>query len=104
MSAIAPKEPTKDEGLLDAYSRAVVGVVEKVGPAVVSIAIKQNRGRGYGAEGAASGIIFAPDGYILTNNHVVENTVEVDVALTNGDTFKAEIVGTDPATDLAVVR
>jgi S1-C subfamily serine protease len=104
MLPITSNEQTKDEGLLDAYSRAVIGVVEKVGPAVVSITVKQNRGRGYGAEGAASGIIFAPDGYILTNNHVVENTIEVGVALTNGDTFKAEIVGTDPATDLAVVR
>lgn len=100
------KQAGTEEELLDAYSRAVIGMVKKVGPAVVSIGVIM-RGRslhGYGIEGAASGIIIAPDGYILTNKHVVENTAELQVALTNGDMFKAEIVGMDPATDLAVVR
>jgi len=78
--------------------------VDRVGPAVVSIGVRQKNGSGFGGEGAASGIIFAPDGYVLTNNHVVENAGEVQVGLMNGDTFKAEIVGADPATDLAVVR
>src|SRR5574341_1484064 len=104
MSPSSFKPPAGDEDLLDAYSRAVIAVVEKVGPAVVSIGVKQVRSRGYGVEGAASGIIIAPDGYVLTNNHVVENTVDLEVRLTSGDAFKAEIVGTDPATDLAVVR
>ncbi len=101
---ISSKEPLNEESLLDAYSQAVIGVVEKVGPAVVSIGVRQKDTRGYGGEGAASGVIFAPDGYVLTNNHVVENAAEVEVGLIDGDTYKAEIVGTDPATDLAVVR
>jgi S1-C subfamily serine protease len=102
--AMASKEQLSEESLLDAYSQAVIGVVEKVGPAVVSIGVRQKDTRGNAGEGAASGVIIAPDGFVLTNNHVVENAAEVQVGLMNGDTFKAEIVGTDPATDLAVVR
>jgi len=71
---------------------------------VVSIGVRQKGMGGYEGEGAASGVIIAPDGYVLTNNHVVENAAEVQVGLMNGDTYRAEIVGTDPATDLAVVR
>jgi S1-C subfamily serine protease len=104
MVAISSNEPLKEESLLDAYSQAVIGVAEKVGPAVVSIGVRQKSASGHEGEGAASGVIFAPDGYVLTNNHVVENAGEVMVGLTNGDTFQAEIIGTDPATDLAVVR
>ncbi len=98
------KQPLNEESLLDAYSQAVISVVEKVGPAVVSIGIRQKGGNGLQGEGAASGVIFAPDGYILTNNHVVENAAEVQAGLMDGDTFRADVVGTDPATDLAVVR
>lgn len=93
-----------DEALLDSYSRAVISVVEKVGPAVVSIRVKKGRARRPGEEGAGSGVIITPDGFILTNNHVVERADEVEVSLTDGSTFRAQIVGTDPATDLAVVR
>ena len=93
-----------EESLLDAYSQAVISVVEKVGPAVVSIGVRQKGSNGQQGEGSASGVIFAPDGYILTNNHVVESAAEVQVGLMDGDTFRADVVGTDPATDLAVVR
>ncbi|MCZ6479217.1 MAG: S1C family serine protease [Candidatus Methylomirabilales bacterium] len=94
-----------DEGLLDTYSRAVVGVVEKVGPAVVSIGVKKRaRSPRFGQEGAGSGVIIAPDGFILTNSHVVEQAENVEVSLTDGCTLSAHIVGSDPATDLAVVR
>ncbi|HEX8990230.1 MAG TPA: trypsin-like peptidase domain-containing protein [Anaerolineales bacterium] len=93
-----------EESLLDAYSQAVISVVEKVGPAVVSIGIRQKGTNGYSGEGAASGMVITPDGYVLTNNHVVENAAELQVGLRDGDSFPAEIVGTDPATDLAVVR
>jgi S1-C subfamily serine protease len=98
--------PETDEELLDAYSRAVVGVVDKVGPAVVSIGIKTRRTRSAPAEGegAGSGVIVTPDGYVLTNNHVVEQASDVKVSLTDGSTLPAQIVGMDPATDLAVVR
>jgi S1-C subfamily serine protease len=94
---------TFEEELLDAYSRAVIHVVEKVGSAVVSIGVR-NGGRGVQGEGAGSGLIIAPDGFILTNNHVVAGAKSIEVRLTDGGTFPAQIVGTDPATDLAVVR
>jgi S1-C subfamily serine protease len=93
-----------DEQLLDAYSHAVIGVVEKVGPTVVNIAIQKRDRRGQMGEGAGSGVIIAPDGFVLTNNHVVEGTSGIEVSLTDGSTYPAQIVGTDPATDLAVIR
>src|SRR5512142_1911526 len=101
---ISSQQPLNEDSLLDAYSQAVISVVEKVGPAVVSIGVRQKGNGGQVGEGAASGVIFAPDGYLLTNNHVVENASEVQVGLMDGDTFRADVVGTDPATDLAVVR
>lgn len=97
--------PETDEDLLDAYSRAVVGVVDKVGPAVISIGVrKRTRSPRYGQEGAGSGVIIAPDGFVLTNHHVVEGAEDVQVRLTDGRSFSAHLVGSDPATDLAVVR
>ncbi len=94
-----------DRYLLDAYSRAVVGVVQQVGPAVVGIRITmKGAARHTGAEGAGSGVIVAPDGFILTNNHVVEAAQQLTVSLTEGNEFSATVVGTDPATDLAVIR
>jgi S1-C subfamily serine protease len=97
--------PETDEDLLDAYSRAVVGVVEKVGPAVISIGVrKRTRSPRYGQEGAGSGVIIAPDGFVLTNHHVVEGAEDIQVRLTDGRGFSAHLVGSDPATDLAVVR
>src|SRR3989304_2516526 len=95
----------RDEDLPDAYSRAVVGVAEKVGPAVVGIGVrKRAQGPRVRQEGAGSGVIIAPDGFILTNNHVVEGAQDVEVSLPDGRMFPAQIVGGDPATDLAVVR
>jgi len=97
--------PETDEDLLDAYSRAVVGVVDKVGPAVISIGVrKRTRSPRYGQEGAGSGVIIAPDGFVLTNHHVVEGAEDVQARLTDGRSFSAHLVGSDPATDLAVVR
>ena len=94
-----------DEEMLDAYSRAVVSVVEKVGPAVVSIRVKKRApSLRFEREGAGSGVIIAPDGFILTNSHVVEGADEVGASLTDGRTLLAGVVGSDPATDLAVVR
>jgi S1-C subfamily serine protease len=94
-----------DDELLDGYSRAVVGVVERVGPAVISIGVqKPGSGRGTGRDGAASGVIIAPDGYAITNHHVVENAEALEARLTDGSSYAAEVVGSDAATDLAVVR
>jgi S1-C subfamily serine protease len=95
----------KDLELLDAYSRAVIRVVDTVGPAVVSISLG-DRSSGSVSEqpGAGSGVVIAPDGYILTNNHVVQNAKKVHVTLTDGTSLSATVVGKDAATDLAVIR
>jgi S1-C subfamily serine protease len=89
-----------DAGLLDAYSQAVVGVVERVGPAVVSIGRSSRRG----PAGAGSGVVFTPDGYVLTNAHVVAGAHHLELGFTDGSTCAASVVGIDHATDLAVVR
>ena len=88
---------------LDDYSRRIIEVVERVGPAVVSIRIRSGRARG-GPEGAESGVIIAPDGYILTNSHVVRGAGSIEVARASGESYAAEVVGVDPDTDLAVLR
>jgi S1-C subfamily serine protease len=95
-----------DGELLDAYSSAVIRVVEAVGPAVVSISVRgSDRGPGRGrGDGAGSGVLFTPDGYILTNAHVVRGARTVEVALTDGSTHVASVCGVDPPTDTAVVR
>ena len=90
----------EDSELLDAYSRAVVSVVERVGPAVVSIARASRRG----PAGSGSGVVFTPDGYVLTNAHVVAGAEGLTLGFTDGATSAAHVVGFDHATDLAVVR
>jgi S1-C subfamily serine protease len=91
---------------VDAYSRAVVSVVERTGPAVVSISIGAPRGRTEEFEpmGAGSGFVIAPDGYVLTNSHVVQDAPRIDVTFINGDRRSASLIGLDESTDLAVVR
>jgi S1-C subfamily serine protease len=89
--------------LLDAYSEAVVSVVDSVGPTVVSVRTRRG-GRGRRAEGSGSGVILASDGYILTNSHVVQGASEFEISLTDGRRLPASRTGDDPASDLAVIR
>ncbi len=94
-----------DVELLDAYSKAVTTVVDAVGPAIVSISARSNgRRKNPDQTGSGSGVIIAPDGYILTNDHVVHQAEGLTVTLIDGTDLGALVVGKDPATDLAVIR
>lgn len=99
MGTLRELVPIDDEEAFDAYSHAVIGVVDRVGPAVVSLAVQRWR-----REGAGSGFVIAPDGLVLTNSHVVHGAARVQVRLRDGRELSAKVVGDDPATDLAVVR
>src|SRR5689334_17060309 len=90
----------RDEALFDAYSTTVSSVVHQVAPTVVNIRVlSSERGQGGG-----SGFIIAHDGFILTNSHVVHGARDLEVTLHDSRVFPAQLVGTDPETDLAVIR
>jgi S1-C subfamily serine protease len=113
-----PAAPTpatvQDEALLDAYSKSVTRVVRELSPSVVNIDVRLvaksgqpglpgQRGPG-GGGGSGSGFIVTPDGFILTNSHVVHGAAEIQITLADGSRHAAHIVGDDPETDLAVIR
>ena len=94
--------PPEDQALLDAYSRAVIDVVDRVGPAGVRLDVQAGGERRRGSTG--SGVIVAPDGLVLTNSHVVGGASRVTVSTVEGRGLTARIVGDGPDTDLALVR
>jgi S1-C subfamily serine protease len=94
---------SQDEELLDAYSSAVVGVVEAVSPSVVHVQVRGAR-MGRAAQGSGSGTILSPDGIVLTNNHVVEGASAIELSLTDDRRVPARVLGRDPDTDIAVLR
>jgi S1-C subfamily serine protease len=102
----APRRPPAgaaddhDLELLDAYSRAVIGVVEIIAPAVIGVGPTAGERRG----GSGSGFLITPDGYALTNSHVIHGRERITATTHDGDRLDAELIGDDPATDLALVR
>ena len=103
-SRAAEHAPVDDQAILDAYSNAVIGVTERVGPAVVRVEtgpkVRSVRERG----GLGSGIVISPDGLVLTNSHVVGSSKEIRLRDIEGFVTDAHVLGTDPDTDLALLR
>jgi len=87
-----------DERLLDSYSQTVSGVFQKASSAVVNIIVKRQE------QGSGSGFVFTPDGYIITNSHVVHGATRIEVCFVDGRRLEAQLIGDDPHTDLAVIR
>lgn len=95
--------PPSDEELLDVYSKTVIGVADRASQSVVKIDVKQKR-RGREQGGNGSGFVFTPDGFILTNSHVVNKANEISVLSPDGEEYEATLIGEDQSTDLAVIR
>lgn len=100
-------ETPDDAALLDAYSHAVIGALERVSPAVTFIEVAHEAARGASRRpkrSSGSGFLFTPDGYLLTNSHVVQGAQRIVVGMNDETRFAADVVGNDPESDLAVLR
>jgi S1-C subfamily serine protease len=106
--AVSPIDASADAELLDAYSHAVTAAVARVAPAVTHVRVERRAGPNRGArgarEGAGSGFLITPDGYLVTNSHVAGGASALEVTLPDGRTAAAQIVGDDPDSDLAVLK
>ena len=106
---MAVSQGTADtEGISDARNTPAVRAAKAIGPAVVGITNKAVARDWFNnpveTEGVGSGVIFRADGYIVTNNHVVDGAKEIIVSLADGRTLKGKLIGADSVTDLAVVK
>jgi S1-C subfamily serine protease len=107
LGTVNPTSTARDSSLLDDYSRTVVAAVDRVAPAVVNIDIRQRVETRRGSRdvgGSGSGFVIAPDGFILTNSHVIHQASAITVNLSDGREYLAQLIGDDPDTDLAVIR
>ena len=100
----APAAHSDDSALHDAYSHAVMGAVDRAGPAVVHIAVNKANAQGQQQGGVGSGLVIASDGLILTNSHVVSGAAALQVSMADGQRGLARVLGDDPHTDIAVIR
>jgi S1-C subfamily serine protease len=102
MSMIDPREP--DDQALDAYSRVVTTVAQRLTPSVASLRVIQRDGRGRGLPGAGSGVVISSDGFVITSAHVVAGTSGGSASFVDGHEAHFQVIGRDPLSDLAVLR
>jgi S1-C subfamily serine protease len=98
---LAAASPASDTEILDSYSNAVISVADAVGPAVVRV---ETRGPGGRSGGVGSGVVISPDGFVLTNSHVIQGASDVRLLDAEGHVMEARSLGEDPDTDLALLR
>ena len=102
---LVDEQPAEDDELLDSYSQVVTRAVERIAASVIKIDVTfPSRGRQAERQGSGSGFIFTPDGFALTNSHVIRGASKISVSLADGRRVGATVVGDDAHTDLAVIR